>query len=101
MLPTPLDFLRHAFQYAALFEGNSVNNPLPEMLYDCRKEKGFVTVLHQKYDTMLFAQAASMLDRIVVDYDSLSFPGSQLAAAVFWKVYPKKSTDPGTNRALL
>ncbi len=90
MLPTPLDFLRHSFQFAALFEGSLYNSDLPDMLFDSRYERGADTVLHQKYDTMMFAQAAAIIDRAVMDYHSLNFLGSQIAAAVFWMIYPKR-----------
>ncbi len=87
MLPTAIDFLRHSFQFAALYTQSEDMTPLPEMLYESREEQGNDTVLHQRFDTMLFAQACSILDRAVIDYQSIEFLGSQLAAGVFWKTY--------------
>ena len=61
MLPTAVDFLRHNFKMAAIYNKTALN-----------------------YDSMIFARACLLLDRAVFDYDSLCFSGSQLAAGVFW-----------------
>jgi hypothetical protein len=92
MLPSPLDFLRHSLQFAALLEGIPKECYLPEGIPNPLEDRGADTVLHQKYDTMMFACAAAILDRAAMDYYSLSFLGSQIAAAVFWIVYPKKGS---------
>ncbi|KAJ3369935.1 hypothetical protein HDU91_006735 [Kappamyces sp. JEL0680] len=93
MLPTSIDFLRHSLQFAMLFEGKTCSERLSAPLYDSRDERGNDTVFHQKFDTLLFAQAAAILDKAAIDYHSLPFLGSQLAAAAFWMVYPKDGSS--------
>jgi hypothetical protein len=93
-LPLAIDFLRHSFQYAAMYEGKFSEERLEAPLYDSRNERGRNTVLHQKFDTMLFAQASSILDKAILDYHSLNFLGSQLAAAAFWMVCSNISSKP-------
>lgn len=92
MLPTPLDFLRHSLQFAAISEGVPDECCLPEGIPNPCEERGADTILHQKYSTMMFARAAAILDRAAMDYYSLNFLGSQIAAAVFWIVYPKRGS---------
>lgn len=93
ILPTPLDFLRHNLQYAALWEEVPEKGVLPEGIPNPLEDRGANTVFHQKYDTMMFARGAAILDRAAMDYHSLNFLGSQIAAAVFWLIYPRKESE--------
>ena len=86
MLPLPIDFLRHSLHFACFKEGPLIFAPFPEGFYNSLKEE--TTTLHQKYCTMLFLKAVSVLDDAVLDVESINFCGSVLAAGVFWKVYP-------------
>jgi hypothetical protein len=79
------------------------NHKLPDLLYDSRQEYSSTSSMHQRYDTMLFAKAASILDQAVMDYESLNFSSSILAAAVFWKVLkdiPIEHWDPESTQLL-
>jgi hypothetical protein len=87
MIPTVIDFLEHAFQFAAIATGQAINFPLPENIRDYRDDPSANTILHQKYDTLLFVRAASIADKAVMDYHSLKYAPSEIAAAVFWRVY--------------
>jgi hypothetical protein len=86
MIPTAIDFLEHAFQFAA-FISNPQPLPFPENIPDLRDDPSANTILHQQYDTMLFARAASIVDKAVMDYHSLKFAPSEIAASAFWRIY--------------
>ena len=80
-LPTPIDYLRRYFQQSSILLDHSQDEPLPEMLYI--HEPSMESFMIPKYSLLLFAKAASVLDQAVLDYYSLKFPASVLAAAVF------------------
>jgi hypothetical protein len=83
-LPTPLDFLRQGFQNSCIIFKNFASKEIPEYLYDSRCELSANTMMHPKFDGMIFARAASILDKAVADYGSLHFSASILAAAALW-----------------
>ena len=93
ILPTSIEFLRHNLQYAALWEEVPETGVLPDVIRDPLADRQANTVFHQKYDTMMFARGAVILDRAALDYHSLNFRQSQIAAAVFWMIYPKKGSE--------
>lgn len=101
ILPTSFDFLRHNLQYAALYSGQVSYARLPSMLYESREERSAKTVMHQRYDTLVFARAAAILDQAMLDYDSLAIVGSVLAAAVFWLVYLENGSVADSEKILI
>lgn len=86
-LPTPLDFLRQGIQNSCIIFKKFASKEIPEYLYDSRCELSANTMMHPKFDGMIFARAASILDKAVADYESLQFSASILAAAVLWKFF--------------
>ncbi|KAJ2995978.1 hypothetical protein HDV02_000264 [Globomyces sp. JEL0801] len=83
LLPTPLDFLQHALQFATFVEPPTYYEDLPNELVESRDR--CTTIQHQRYCTMQFSHAVTILDQSVLDYRSLSFPPSVLAATAFYK----------------
>ena len=90
-LPTPIDFLNHAFQFAAIHdEEPEFLEDVPAEFYNSREAEllSSQSALHPKFDIMLFIRAATILDNAVLDFESTSFTGSELASGIFWIVYP-------------
>lgn len=100
-VPIPIDFLRHSFHFAALKEDIQQFEPFPDGFYNSMEEDVNSTVMHQKYNTTLFLKAVSLLDDALLDFDSLNFAGSKLAAGVFWKTYPMDQKDNQQKELLL
>lgn len=96
LYPNALDFLRHAYQFATLHTP-MVQEPIPLMLFDSRTETSSNSVLHPQYNTMAFVKAADILDKVIMDVVSLNFAPSLLAAAVFWKTYPRLKLTEGNS----
>ena len=80
-LPTPIDFLRRYFQQSTLHMDLGAGEPIPAVLRVDNKSSS--SYLVSKYCPVRFAEAASVLDRAVLDIGSLKFKNSVLAAAVF------------------
>jgi hypothetical protein len=94
MIPTVIDFLEHAFQFATIASGNAISYPFPDIIRDYRDDPSANTIIHQKYDTVFFARAASIADKAVMDYHSMKYSPSEIAASIFWRVYSESSKEP-------
>ena len=82
LIPTPLDFLHHCFQFATY----GIGKPL-FYVNDIPKEKGGqFSLMHRRYRKCFFFKGCSILDKAVMDYQHHEFTSSILAAAIFWKV---------------
>jgi hypothetical protein len=101
-LPTPIDFLKHAFHFAAIFEGEDQIpwGDVPPAFYNSRvaEKSSSNSVLHPRFEIMLFIRAATILDNAVLDFGSSSFTGSELASGIFYIVFPH---EHGTKREKL
>lgn len=99
LIPTPHDFLKHSFQFATLADKTRRPNEIPGAeaipmgLFDSNAVQTNATFFHPRYNAVLFAKACTLLDKAVMDSQSCDFLSSELAAAVFWRSYPKSTTD--------
>ena len=82
LIPTPLDFLHHCFQFATFGYWKNLF-----YVNDIPKEKGGqYSLMHRRYRKSFFFKGCSILDKAVMDYQHHEFTSSILAAAIFWKV---------------
>ncbi|KAJ3277141.1 hypothetical protein HDV01_000193 [Terramyces sp. JEL0728] len=107
LIPTAHDFLKHSFQFATI--ADKKRNPselpgtedIPMGLFDSNVVQTNPTFFHPRYNAVLFAKACTLLDKAAMDSKSCDFLPSELAAAVFWRSYPKSSTEEQSESILL
>ncbi|KAJ3325913.1 hypothetical protein HDV06_002298 [Boothiomyces sp. JEL0866] len=107
LLPTAQDFLKHAYQFATVADRKRQPNELPGAeeipmgLFDSNAVQTNSTFFHPRYNSVLFAKACTLLDKAIMDSKSCDFLSSELAAAVFWRSYPKSETKDQSEYILL
>jgi hypothetical protein len=85
ILPTPDDFLKRYLQFGSIVLDQRQDQSVPDFIIEYRNEPYSNTIAHPKFSAMLYAKASNIIDYAVMDYQSLEFSPSILAAGVFFK----------------
>ncbi|KAH6599101.1 hypothetical protein BASA50_003243 [Batrachochytrium salamandrivorans] len=92
LIPTTIDFLARYFQLAYFFWPQPVMTELPPFLQFALPKDDLSCISTRRFDAMIYAHAASIMDQAVCIQESLSFSNSIISAAAFWQTWPDKDT---------
>lgn len=85
-MPTAVDFLNRYASLHAIAEQPVHRETTPE-IHNARFDRHLDNFMFGLHCPLTFAEACSILDRVIADERSKSFTGSVLAAAVFYQHY--------------